>query len=173
MISNRIIRGIFSLIIIMTILSILPGCTATYRVVDGDTIEVQSGEYVRYLGIDTPEKGEPLFNEATDLNRSLLKGRAVVFEIDVTDKDRYGRLLRYVYADDVFINLELVRNGLALAYAEDRFQDNKYYSMFADACDMAYKEKLGIWSLNYIHPKLEEDRDDYYIPPDYFDMQDG
>jgi endonuclease YncB( thermonuclease family) len=172
MISNKIIRCIFPFIVLITIL-VLPACTAiTYRVVDGDTIEIQSGEYIRYLGIDTPEKGEPLFNEATNLNRSLLTEGSVGFESDVTDSDIYGRLLRYVYAGDVFVNLELVRSGLALAYARDKFKDNKYYSMFVEACDRAYADEIGIWSLDYIHPKLEEDRDDYYIPLDYFDIQD-
>jgi endonuclease YncB( thermonuclease family) len=173
MMKNRILICAFSLIILITALSILAGCTAvTYRVVDGDTIKIQSGEYVRYLGIDTPEKGEPLFIEAANLNRSLLSEGVVGFECDVTDKDIYGRLLRYVYAGDILVNLELVRSGLALAYARDRFKDNKYYFMFAEACDVAYQDKLGIWSLDYIHPKLEEDQDDYYIPPEYFDMYD-
>jgi endonuclease YncB( thermonuclease family) len=171
MILNKIIRCIFPFIVLITVLMVLPGCAEiTYRVVDGDTIEIQTGEYVRYLGIDTPERGEPLFNEATDLNRSLLTEGAVFFESDVTDKDIYNRLLRYVYAGDVFVNLELVRNGLALAYARDKFNDNKYYSEFAEACDMAYANGVGIWSLDYIHPKLEEKRDDYYIPPEYMDI---
>ena len=171
MISTKILRYIFPLILLITILLVSPCCTAiTYRVVDGDTIEIQSREYVRYLGIDTPEKGEPLFNDATDLNRSLLTEGAVVFESDITDKDIYNRLLRYVYAGDVFVNLELVRNGLALAYARDKFEDNKYYSIFTEACDMAYEDGLGIWSLDHIHPKLEEKQDDYYIPPEYLDI---
>ena len=171
MISTKILRYIFPLILLITILLVSPCCTAiTYRVVDGDTIEIQSREYVRYLGIDTPEKGEPLFNDATDLNRSLLTEGVIGFESDVTDKDIYNRLLRYVYAGDVFVNLELVRNGLALAYARDKFEDNKYYSIFTEACDMAYEDGLGIWSLDHIHPKLEEKQDDYYIPPEYLDI---
>ena len=164
MLSHRIIRYILSFVLLITMLSVLTGCVATYRVIDGDTIEVQNGEYVRYLGIDTPERDEPLFDKATDLNRSLLMGRAIVYESDVTDKDRYGRLLRYVFAGDVFVNLELVRRGLALAYAKDRFPDNKYYSLFVAACDEAYAEKLGIWSLSFPHPKMEEKKNDYYIP---------
>jgi endonuclease YncB( thermonuclease family) len=170
MISNKIIRYIFCLILLALLLAVSPGCALSYRVIDGDTIKLQSGETIRYLGIDTPEKGEPLFDEATELNRSLLAGKSIVFESDITDKDRYGRLLRYVFADDICVNLELVRNGLSLAYNEDIFQDNMYYQLFEEASDEAYENGLGIWALPVVHPKIQENPDDYYIPQDYLDL---
>ena len=80
------------------------------RVIDGDTIEVVTGvfqraETVRYIGIDTPETVhpdrpvEPFGREATQANRELVGWTIVWLEADVTDRDRYGRLLRYVYVE--------------------------------------------------------------------------
>ncbi|HEV8144245.1 MAG TPA: thermonuclease family protein [Methylomirabilota bacterium] len=92
------------------------------RVVDGDTIHVSVGgriEKVRYIGINTPElhhpqKGEePGGREAADLNRALLGTRHVRLETDVQTRDRYGRLLAYVWVGDTMVNAELVRRGYA------------------------------------------------------------
>ncbi|GAG19155.1 unnamed protein product, partial [marine sediment metagenome] len=85
------------------------------RVIDGDTIEIQGGERVRYIGIDTPETVHPLEpveyfgQEATEKNRELVEGKRVRLEKDVEDRDEYGRLLQYVWLDDIMVNAELVR----------------------------------------------------------------
>lgn len=88
------------------------------RVVDGDTIEVELEdgriERVRYIGVDTPERGRPYYREATAFNRNLVLGKTVTLVRDVSERDRYGRLLRYVYAGEVFVNAELVRSGYAV-----------------------------------------------------------
>lgn len=96
------------------------------RVVDGDTIVIDRGggnERVRYLGIDTPESVKPntpvefMAREASAANEELVAGREVVLERDVSDTDHYGRLLRYIWLREgdnwVFVNLELVRRGVA------------------------------------------------------------
>jgi len=93
------------------------------EIVDGDTIKVQiEGEIftVRYIGIDTPETKHPskpvewMGAEATEANRALVEEQLVYLVKDVSETDRYGRLLRYVYlADGTFINAELVRQGYA------------------------------------------------------------
>lgn len=92
------------------------------RVVDGDTIEVRLGdrlESVRYIGVDTPEvrhpkRGEePGGREASAVNRQLVAGKQVRLELDVQARDRYGRMLAYVWIGDVMINAELVRLGYA------------------------------------------------------------
>jgi micrococcal nuclease len=92
------------------------------RVVDGDTIHVLTGgrdESVRYIGIDTPESVKPgmhvrcLGKTAAKVNRRLVEGRAVRLAYDVERRDRYGRLLAYVYRGDLFVNAELVRRGYA------------------------------------------------------------
>ncbi len=87
------------------------------RIVDGDTIDVSiNGQTytVRYILMNTPEVGQPLFDEATEANRQLVAGKTVYLVKDVNETDRYGRLLRYVYLDDgTFVNAELVRQGFA------------------------------------------------------------
>lgn len=92
------------------------------RVVDGDTIHVRVAdrlEKVRYIGVNTPElhhpqKGEePGGREALEMNRTLVNGRRVRLETDVQSRDRYGRLLAYVWVGEVMVNAELVRRGYA------------------------------------------------------------
>jgi len=94
------------------------------HVVDGDTITVTLGgraEKVRYIGMDTPEtkhpvKGkEPGGREAAAANRNLVLGKTVRLELDVRERDRYQRLLAYVYVGELMVNAELVRRGCAQA----------------------------------------------------------
>lgn len=87
-------------------------------IVDGDTIKVDLGDRivtVRYTGIDTPEMDEPCGQDAAVANAFLVMGKTVRLQQDISYADRYGRLLRYVYVDDMFINAELVRQGWAVA----------------------------------------------------------
>lgn len=90
------------------------------KVVDGDTIEVEVGgrtERVRYIGIDTPEwtderpEARAAADAATEANRRLVAGRRVRLELDVERRDRYGRLLAYVWIGDTLVNEILVREG--------------------------------------------------------------
>lgn len=86
------------------------------KIVDGDTIDVEiDGQVyrVRYIGVNTPEKGQYFYSEATEANRKLVAGKNVLLVRDVSETDKYGRLLRYVIADGVFVNYELVRLGYA------------------------------------------------------------
>ncbi|TVR21564.1 MAG: hypothetical protein EA396_07515 [Anaerolineaceae bacterium] len=86
------------------------------RIIDGDTIDVEmNGQTyrVRYIGMDTPERNERCFREATDANRVLVEGQTIRMERDVSETDRFGRLLRYIYVGDVFVNATLVRQGYA------------------------------------------------------------
>jgi len=92
------------------------------RIVDGDTVHVRlgdRGEKVRYIGVNTPEvhhprKGEqPGGREAMAVNRRLAEGKTVRLELDVQLRDRYGRLLAYVWVGETMVNAELVRLGYA------------------------------------------------------------
>ena len=85
-------------------------------VVDGDTIKLSDGKTVRLIGINTPEVGEPCYSEAKDKLSGLVLGKEVMLEEDVGDMDRSGRLLRYIYVGDTFVNLALVELGLAHSY---------------------------------------------------------
>lgn len=91
------------------------------RVIDGDTIELSNGARVRYIGIDTPEIHDPRVEvqcfgkEAMEENQRLVEGKIVRLDKDISNLDKYGRLLRYVYLNDELINRVLVENGYARA----------------------------------------------------------
>lgn len=115
------------------------------RVIDGDTVLLSNGKRVRYIGIDTPEKSAPFYEQAKKLNRELVEGKNVVLEFDVETLDKYGRLLAYVYADKIFVNAELLKKGVALVYT---YPPNvKYASYFVELQKKARQEGVGIWSL--------------------------
>lgn len=119
------------------------------RVVDGDTIELESGQKVRYIGINTPETVDPrkpvecFGHEAKKENVKLVEGKTVRLEKDVSEKDKYNRLLRYVYIDDIFVNNYLVRNGFAQVSTFP--PDVKYLSLFVSSEKEARKKNLGLW----------------------------
>jgi len=79
------------------------------RVIDGDTIVLESGEIIRYLGIDAPEKNKPFFTQAKEKNEELIGGQEVELELDVQEKDKYGRTLAYIWLEEKMINLELAK----------------------------------------------------------------
>jgi len=98
----------------------VPG-TRVVDVIDGDTVDVTGGERVRLIGIDAPERGECGFGEATAALRSLVEGKVVRLVPGARDdRDRYGRLLRYVEVDGLDANLEMIRRGLATARYDSR-----------------------------------------------------
>ncbi len=118
-------------------------------VTDGDTIVVEiDGQQsrLRYIGIDTPEVHptlEFLGPEATGRNQELVAGKTLTLFRDQSETDRYGRLLRYVVADGVFVNQVLVREGLA--DAKDYRPDTACSFELQAAEDQARLENLGIW----------------------------
>lgn len=120
------------------------------RVVDGDTIELSDGRKLRYIGVDTPESVHPsrpvecLAPEATQKNIELVEGQQVELEKDMSETDRLGRLLRYVYVDEVMVNDVLVREGFARSSKYP--PDVKYQSRFDAAQASAQQNKWGLWS---------------------------
>jgi micrococcal nuclease len=120
------------------------------RVVDGDTIEIEGGERVRYIGIDTPETVDPrkpvqcFGKEASAKNKELVEGKTVRLEKDTTDRDKYNRLLRYIYVGDTFINLELVKQGFAYSYSYP--PDIQFQKEILTAQQEAEKNKTGLWN---------------------------
>lgn len=121
------------------------------RIVDGDTVELSNGEVVRYIGIDTPEishsskKTNDCFAEESKFkNQDLVLGQNVRLEKDITDRDRYGRLLRYVYVGDVFVNYNLVLEGFAQVYTYP--PDIKHNELFLQAQRQAREESRGLWN---------------------------
>jgi micrococcal nuclease len=123
------------------------------RVVDGDTIQVSidgQDHTVRYIGIDSPETVRPnhpvewMGPEATAANEALVGGQMVYLEKDVSETDRYGRLLRYVYlADGIMVNAELVRQGYA--YSSTYPPDVKYQELLNRSEREAREAGRGLW----------------------------
>jgi micrococcal nuclease len=116
-------------------------------VTDGDTIrvDIDGVNYpLRYIGMDTAEANEPYGSTATAANRVLVEGKKVLLVKDVSETDVYDRLLRYVIADGVFVNYELVRKGHARA--TDYPPDSSCGLTFATAERHAREEGRGIWA---------------------------
>jgi micrococcal nuclease len=114
------------------------------RVLDGDTIVMKDNNYIRMVGIDAPERGQCGYDRATDFLNGLLEGR-VGLERDRrgADRDRYGRALRYVTANGLDVNYEMVRSGMAEAYTTlDFSRRGKYVAGEASA----KLNNLGLWS---------------------------
>ncbi len=113
------------------------------EVVDGDTIILSDGSRLRLIGINTPEHGMYFFEEAREVLEAIVLDREVVLEKDISDTDKYGRLLRYVYSGDLFVNLEMVKRGFANAYTFP--PDVKYTEKFLEAERYARENNLGLW----------------------------
>ena len=86
------------------------------RAVDGDTIELAGGQFVRLLGINTPERGMPCYNEAKEFLQGKAAGKKVTLEFDTEKTDRYGRWLAHAFSGNKNLNVEIVDEGLAFPY---------------------------------------------------------
>jgi len=152
---NFTFPNIFSTTTTSTSNTVTVGEATVVKVVDGDTVDVNiAGNIyrVRYIGIDTPETVdpnqtvEPFGPEASAKNKELVNGKVVRLEKGISETDKYGRLLRYVYVGDLFVNAELVRLGYARATAYP--PDTKYQSLFLSLENEAKTAKRGLWVNN-------------------------
>ena len=150
---SNIVGGRIWLAAIVILFLLLGGCGSppevakVIQVIDGDTITVAGGYRVRYIGIDTPEvypEKEAYGAEAWRANRLLVEGKEVRLERDVSQTDKYGRLLRYVYVDDILVNAELVKQGLAEAKAYP--PDIKYQDLLEAMESAAKAAGRGMWA---------------------------
>lgn len=158
-------------ILIAISLIILSGCLVgtqeesnISRVIDGDTVETNSGEKVRLIGVDTPEKfgkvntdefrgvtNESCLKkysyEATSFMEMNIEGEEVILERDILTGNRgsYGRLLRYINHSETDYNRKLVEKGLARVYTESSFTRK---SKYINAEEKARGENIGLWSCN-------------------------
>lgn len=151
---RHIITLLAALLLLIPFTSCAPSELQVVNVIDGDTIEVNiDGEVcaVRYIGIDAPELNDKrpelriLAEAAAIYNRELVEGKTVRLERDMSESDKYRRLLRYVYVDDVFVNAELVRQGLAEAKAY--LPDTKYQVYLQKLELEARLAHKGIWAI--------------------------
>ncbi len=119
------------------------------RVVDGDTLVLEGGEKVRLIGVDAPESVKPrsevecFGRESGEYLKQKLEGKMITLQRDTTDRDRYGRLLRYVYIDQEFINELLASEGYARAksYPPDRREEERLWR----AEQRAKERGFGLW----------------------------
>jgi micrococcal nuclease len=118
-------------------------------VYDGDTIKLDNGERVRYLGIDTPEMNykkpppERFAEQAKIFNEQLVAQKKVRLEFDAQKRDKYNRLLAYVYVDDIFVNAEILKQGYGKVYIIP--PNVKYADEFLALQREARAGKKGIW----------------------------
>ena len=142
------------------------GAESTYivsRVIDGDTIVLSNGEHVRLIGIDTPESRDnpklrkdaertgqdkqaiiAMGKRAGAFTNKLVEGKQVRLEFDVQQRDKYGRLLAYVYlVDETFVNAEIVKAGYAQVMTIP--PDVKYQELFLKLQKEARENKRGFW----------------------------
>ena len=142
---------------------------AVIYIYDGDTIKLANGEKVRFVGIDTPESSEnkKLFRDAArshqdvheiirmghaaaSYTRSLLAGRRVRLEFDIEKRDKYGRLLAYVYRveDGLFINEDIIRNGYAypMTIPPNILHADEFKRLFREA----QKSRRGLWAASVV-----------------------
>lgn len=126
------------------------------NVIDGDTVELENGEKVRYIGVDTPETKHPrkkvecYGKEAAKKNKELVLNKEVLLEKDVSERDRYERLLRYIYlpnpnaeTEAIFVNELLIEQGYAQVISYP--PDVKYKDLLLKAQKKAQTEGIGLW----------------------------
>lgn len=118
------------------------------RVIDGDTVELVGGDRIRLLGIDSPERGEPFYDSAGTVLAGLVEDRLIEVKYSQRKRDRYGRILGYLFRDSLFINAEMTREGLALVYLfDDNLGDSALISDLLQAQKSALARKAGIWGI--------------------------
>ena len=136
------------------------------RVIDGDTLILNNSQHVRLSGIDTPETGECYYQEAKEQLASLVESKEVYLEQDITNKDKYDRLLRYIYRNGTFVNGILVEQGYAKVF--DAYKDEtRRYLQLKRLEDTAITNQLGLWKCPpknclYVGSK----NSDKYYPPE-------
>jgi micrococcal nuclease len=119
------------------------------RVVDGDTLLLINGERVRLIGVDTPETKHPekpverFGREAYLFTKKMVEGKKVRLEYDWQRRDKYNRILAYVYLmDGTFLNAEIIRQGYGFAYVKYPF---KYLDEFRQYQRGAMENRRGLW----------------------------
>jgi len=113
--------------------------TNVTRIIDGDTIETQLGN-IRLLGINTPEKSQPYYQEAKDFLKDNLEGKQV--ELELQGKDKYSRYLGYAFYNNKLINEEIIKQGLATLYY---YGTDSHKEELTKAEESARLNNLGLW----------------------------
>lgn len=115
------------------------------HVVDGDTIDIDTGERIRLSGINAPEAGECYADKATRALETLVLGKEIYLEHDFEEKDKYGRTLGYLYVNDTFVNGYLVQDGFVKVFDKYR-NETRLYDALKEIEEEPKSENLGIWA---------------------------
>lgn len=140
------VSGVFSFRFLAAFLlflfpSFVDAATVT-AVIDGDTIRLDDGRTVRYLGVNTPEYGQPFYEEAKRFNEQLVAGKPVRLETPGRKRDKYSRELAYVFVDDVLINAQIVAEGWGHVFIIQPLPKvNEWLPLQKNAQD----QRKGIW----------------------------
>lgn len=115
------------------------------KVIDGDTIELDNGERIRYEGIDAPELNDSYGPEARQKNFELVWTQPIYLELSSEVKDNLGRYLGYIWADENLVNKQLVEEGYAKVYIYKPAQPPKYLEELQTAEKRAKDNRYGMW----------------------------
>ncbi len=115
------------------------------RVLDGDTVVLETGEKFRYLGIDAPELNDRWGPEAKKFNEDMVLGKKIKIELDRTKLDKYGRILGYVWSGDIMVNEALVERGYAKVNLMKGEVKPKYLDRLQKAEAWAKQNNDGVW----------------------------
>jgi micrococcal nuclease len=124
-----------------------PSSATVQRIIDGDTIGLDTNQSVRLYGISCPDFGDPFHDEATDFTTNLTENQTITLEYEQGyESDRFGRLLAYIIVDDTNLNIELARQGLAEVVLYEKRRKLIYQDELLEAQAHAKENNLGIWS---------------------------
>ena len=124
---------------------LFPACATAATVVtviDGDTVQLSDGKTVRYLGVNTPEYGQPFHDEAKRFNARLVSGQPIRLETRGRERDRYGRELAYVFVEDVLVNAQIVAEGWGHVFLLEPLARAKEWLPLQQSAQNQHK---GIW----------------------------
>lgn len=136
-----------------------------YRVLDGDTVELTDGRNVRLLNINTPEKGFAY----SETGKEFLSGFSAL-ELETAGDDKYGRTLGKLYFNDMYINLEIVKEGMGHSYLVAENEKN----LFDDAEEYARENEKNIWKKSEFYGCINAEinkYDEYVIIEDSCDVE--
>jgi micrococcal nuclease len=132
---------------------------AVSRVLDGDTAELTGGDRLRLLGIDTPESGEPFHDEAKAYLAGLSLNHSCRVEHGGSRRDKYGRMLGFLYVDTLFVNRAIVAAGYAYVYLfNDADLKRPEFRELLEAQKSAMAARKGLWS-------VAREKEEFYVNP--------
>ncbi|MBS3087262.1 thermonuclease family protein [Candidatus Pacearchaeota archaeon] len=110
------------------------------KIIDGDTLQTSANQTIRLLGINTPEKNEPFYQEAKTHLNNLVQNQTI--QIESEQQDKYGRTLAYIFLNNQNVNAQILKQGLATLYYYDH---DSHYEELKKAEEFARLNQLGIW----------------------------